>query len=267
MDMDLLEALEYVAVIAEEGSYERASQRLHKPKSSLSRKIRGVEQNYRVKFFDGPTRQSELTAEGQMGVAGIKPICQQAERLQESIQYCGRVATGPIRIGFSPYSSKTSVRRLHELKIADFETQLVRPEGLPEPLLEVEVGSTPNLIERVLRGKLHAALGVLPIDDNALWVELLLRERFCVCLPKGHPLAHRQTIAARELNRQTVFLIPHDMHPAFYDRTVEYIRSTGAHPIYQEIPQVPHATEIAEHGPRHQPAARCSLQTMAPCIQ
>ncbi len=248
MDTTLLEVLEYVAVIAEEGSYERASQRLHKPKASLSRKIGNVEQTYKIKFFERSTRQSKLTAEGRMAVAGIQPILRQAERLQESLQYCGRLITGPIKIGFSPYSSDTLLRRLHTLDIADLEATLVRPEGLTEPLIEVDNGCTPDLMDRLLRSRLHASLGILPIHDDALWVELLVREPFCVCVPKGHPLVHRQTIAVRELNRQTVFLIPHDMHPDFYEHTVEYIRSTGAHPVYQEIPSVPHAIDIAEHG-------------------
>lgn len=248
VDKALLEALEYVSVIAEEGSYERAAQRLHKPKSSLSRKIDSVEQSYRVKFFERSTRRVELTTEGRMAVAGIQRILRKAERLQESLQYCGRLINGPIKIGFSFYSSATLLRRLHTLNVAELEATLVRPEGLPEPLIEVESSFTADLIESVLRRKLHAAVGILPIPNNALWTELLVREPFCVCLPKGHPLAHRQTIAARDLNKQTVFLIPQKMHPAFYERTIEYIRSTGAHPTYQEIPFAQQGVDIAEHG-------------------
>jgi DNA-binding transcriptional LysR family regulator len=128
------------------------------------------------------------------------------------------------------------------------EAQLVASVDAPEPRIVLEHSVTPDLIERVLRGRLHASLGVLPIQNRELWVELLVREPFCVCLPKGHPLAQRQVVAARELHGQPLFWIPRDMHPAFYDRTVKYIESTGARPVYHEIGSVSHAIEIAVHG-------------------
>jgi DNA-binding transcriptional LysR family regulator len=66
-----------------------------------------------------------------------------------------------------------------------------RREAVPVPEQCPEMGSanTPDLMEEVLRGRLHFALGVQPVQDRDLWVEPIAREGFCFCLSKNHALA------------------------------------------------------------------------------
>ena len=105
----------------------------------------------------------------------------------------------------------------------------------PQPSLVLESVPTPQLVERVLRGEIDVGVGVHPIEGQVLWIEPLSREPFCLCIPRNHDLARRASVPVRDFDRQSLFWIPQDMHPALYEATVQYIESTGANPI-------PHAT-------------------------
>lgn len=248
LDRRDLQAQTYIAVLAEEGNFSRAAKRLHTAQTFLTRKIGEVERDLQVRIFERSTRRLELTPVGRMVVPEIQVALRHSERAWELARYYGRLARGPIRLGYSLYTHGSLLRILHSLDLTQFEAQRVGAMDSPEPRIVLEHSVTPDLIERVLRGRLHASLGILPIEDRELWMERLVREPFCVCLPKGHALAHRPALAARDLHGQSLFWIPRDMHPPFYDRTVQYIESTGARPIYHEIGSVAQAIEIAAQG-------------------
>ena len=244
----VLQAQVFVAAVAEEGNFSRAAHKLHTSPSALTRRIAEVERNLKVRFFERSTRSVELTPVGRVVLPEIQCAVRHSERAWELARYYGRLMHGPIRLGYSLYSHDALVRTLHRLDLAEFEAQRVGAQDAPEPRIVLENSVTPELVERVLRGRLHASLGIHPIHSRGLWVELLAREPFCVCLPKSHLLAQRTTVTARDLHAQRIFWIPRDMHPDFYDRTVEYIESTGAKPVYQEVGSVTHALEIVAHG-------------------
>lgn len=248
LDHSVLQAQFYVAVLAEEGSFSRAAKRLHTAQTFLTKKIAEVERDLRIKIFERSTRRLELTTVGRIVVPEIQLALRHSERAWELARYYARLTHGPIRLGYSLYTHGALLRILHSLDLSQFEAQLVASEDTPTPRIVLEHSVTPDLMERVLRGRLHASLGVLPIQSSELWVEQLVREPFCVCLPRGHALAQRQAIAARDLDGQPLFWIPRDMHPAFYDGTVKYIESTGARPVYHEIGSCAHAIEIAVNG-------------------
>jgi DNA-binding transcriptional LysR family regulator len=112
----------------------------------------------------------------------------------------------------------------------------------------MKCANTPELMEEVLRGHLHLALGVQPVQDRDLWVEPIAREGFSVCLSKNHALATRPSVSSRDLHGQSLFWIPRKQHPAFYDEMVEYIESTGAHPVWHEVASTMQAIDIAARG-------------------
>ncbi|HWR15485.1 MAG TPA: LysR family transcriptional regulator [Terriglobales bacterium] len=248
MDYRWLQAQAFIATIAEEGSFLRAAKRLRTAPSFLTRKIAEVERDLRTGVFDRTTRRLELTAVGRLVLPEIQVALRHSERAWELAHYYGRLLNGPIRIGYSPYAQESLIRALHRVDARQLEAQLVTVADSPEPRLEFQGATTPELIECVLRAKIHAGVGVQPVFDPELWTEVLAREPFCVCLPRGHALTQKPTISARDLHGQTLFWIRREMHPGFYDRMVKYIRSTGARPLYQEGPSMTQAIEMVVHG-------------------
>ena len=44
-----------------------------------------------------------------------------------------------------------------------------------------------------------------------------------------------------------VFFFPRTVHPRFYDRTLEYVASTGARPVWKEVLSFTHTMEIVAY--------------------
>jgi DNA-binding transcriptional LysR family regulator len=112
----------------------------------------------------------------------------------------------------------------------------------------LETANTLELVERVLRGRLHAALGVGPIADQDLWVQRAGQEGFSVCLPRNHRLATKVGVTVHDLDGQTVFWMPRSLQPRFYGKVMRYIGSLGVHPVFKEVKGATHALEFAAHG-------------------
>ncbi len=235
-------------MIAEEGSFSRAAQRLRTSQSSLTRRIAELEKTLGAKLFERSTRKLELTAVGRVVLPEIQLALRHSERAWELAQYWGRVRSGPFRIGYSSCINCGLLRKLHQLDLSEIEVQMVAADKSAQPRMVLESRSTPELVEGVLRGRLHVAFGVHPVEDHELWVEAVAREPFCLCVPKNHEFARRTSISARDMHGELLFWMPRDMNPAFYDSIVEYIESTGAEPVYQEVRSATHAIEIVAHG-------------------
>jgi DNA-binding transcriptional LysR family regulator len=112
------------------------------------------------------------------------------------------------------------------------------------PGMELHTGTTPQLVDSVLRGELHIAFAVQPAFDEDLWVKPLAKEGFSLGISKNHRLARKPEVMAREIDGERLFWIPRQANPDFYDHTVEYIESTGAKPSLREVLSFAHALEI-----------------------
>ena len=103
-------------------------------------------------------------------------------------------------------------------------------------------------MERVLRGQLHAALGIHPVDDPDLWVRRVGAEGFSVCVPKNHPLARKADVTIEDLDHEQIFWLPQSIHPGFYNNVTRYVKSTGIEAIFKEVGGQAHALELASEG-------------------
>lgn len=248
LDYGFLQAQVYVAIVAEEGSFSRAARRLRTSQSFVTKRIANLERTLGARLFDRSTRRLELTAAGRRLLPDVQLALRHAERAWELARYSATIESLPIRIGYSPYIHIGLLPMLYQTNLSDLEATRLDSSEVPEPRPELESSDTPDLIERVLRGHLQAGLGVQPIEDRDLWVETVAREGYCICVSKNHGLAQRPSISARDLHGQSLFWIPRKLHPNFYDQTLEYIQSTGAHPVLHEVGSVVHAIDIAARG-------------------
>ncbi len=145
---------------------------------------------------------------------------------------------GPVRVGYSPYVHSAFSSQLQQLTVP----------GSDPPGIVLETASTPRLIERVLRGELHAALGVQPIADGDLWVQPLGQEGWVVCLPRNHILAQKAAINVADLHGAIVFWFPSSMHPGCFRRSTRFIHSLGVSPIFKEVHATIQAIDFVAHG-------------------
>lgn len=231
-----------IVVIAQEGNFIRASQKLGITPPSLTRRVLSLEKSIGVKLFDRSTRNVQLTTAGRLFVQESSLSIMHAERAWDLARFQAQIEIGPYRVGYSPYTHSAFLPLLNGLG------PVPHPPGDEPSGIVLETANTLELVERVLRGKLHAALGVGPLSDRDLWVERVGREGFSVCLPRNHRLAQKTGVTAHDLDREMVFWMPRSLQPRFYGRVMKYIGSLGVQPLFREVKGEAHALEFVAHG-------------------
>jgi LysR family transcriptional regulator, benzoate and cis,cis-muconate-responsive activator of ben and cat genes len=230
-----------IVIIAQEGSFIRASKKLGIAPPSLTRRVAWLERSMGVKLFDRSTRNVELTAAGRLFVQESSLSLSHAERAWDLARFQAQIDSGPYRVGYSPYTHSAFLPLLNGLSPAP------HPPGDEPSAIILETANTVEIVERVLRGRLHAALGVGPIADRDLWVQRAGREGFSVCLPRNHRLAQKTTVTAHDLDRETIFWMPRSSQPRFYGQVMSYLRSLGVQPAFREVRGATHALEFVAH--------------------
>jgi LysR family transcriptional regulator, benzoate and cis,cis-muconate-responsive activator of ben and cat genes len=233
-----LEGQVFIVVIVQEGSFVRAAEKLGVPLSSLSRRVTLFEKELGVRLFDRSSRKIELTKAGRLFVPEANASLSHAECAWELARHQALLEHGPFRLGYSAYVHSALLPALLRLKLPETETSAMVLESV----------STIEMVQRVLRGELHAGIGVLPMRDPHLWSSPIGKEPFYVCVPADHRLAHRATVAIRDLHGEMVFWIPRSGHRRLYDATTKYIHSIGVEIVFQEVRGASHIIEFVSHG-------------------
>lgn len=169
--------------VADLGSFTEAAQVLALPRSTLSRRIRGLEQALGCRLLERTTRLVRLTPEGRRLADEARPLVAQLERVLEEVRDQGDAPHGRVR-GAVPVGVGRNL-------VTEFLSEL--REELPGVRLEVVVSDGPvNLV----RDDLDIAMveGPLP-DTDAIARPLIRTEACCLAAPRylaecGTPQSH-----------------------------------------------------------------------------
>lgn len=241
---------QFVALAAQTGSFHKTAQTLGIHAAVITRSIHRIETELGFKIFDRSRNHFSVTPAGEEFVREIIEAVAHVERACDLSRYIAQIEHGPLRIGYSAYIHSRLVPLLEGLTLEGSSTWT---EGggasgmgaASRPA--IECGTTLQLVDRVERGSLHAALGVVPIRGEHLTMYPIMREPFSLGLSKNHPLAKQPAVAAIDLDGEPLFLFPRRIHPLLHDHITDYIESTGAKPVIHEVMSLAHAVEIVSH--------------------
>lgn len=182
--MDLRQLRQF-AVLAEEGSFSIAAQRLHMAQPPLSVAIRKLEEEIGTKLFVRGSRGVRLTAAGEAALAVARRCIEAANQIKTAAQQAEAGDTGRLRIGFS---GSVTVRLL-PLLVQSFS------QRYPGVHLDLSEGTNLELLTRVEAGELDLGLVRLPTSrPSELRFQQVEEDHFCLALPKGHALARKSAI-------------------------------------------------------------------------
>lgn len=189
--------LRYFLVLAEELNFRRAATRLHITQPPLSRQIAALEAALGQPLVErGAGSNTRLTAAGQ---CAREEFAQALAAFEGALQRVAGTAPAPrhsLRLGL-PWWVDMS-------RFEAAEQQLRRSAELPplEPVLD----SSPQLLERLQRRQLDAALITMPQDLHGLHHSPVARLEHVALIPAGSPLARKRALRLRELEALPAFL-------------------------------------------------------------
>ncbi|MCR5878212.1 hydrogen peroxide-inducible genes activator [Phenylobacterium sp. J367] len=196
-----LRQLQYLKLLAEQGSFGRAAEAAHVTQPTLSAGIQELERTLGAAVVDRARSGVILTAVGEEALRRATVILNEAEELVEAAQNVGQPLTGRFRLGVIP-------------TIAPFLLPTALPalrERFPKLRLFLREDLTHRLIASLKAGQLDAALIALPYDMAGLQWAHVADDELLAAMPKGHPLA-RQTSATPEALEKEGLILLEDGH-------------------------------------------------------
>ena len=218
-----LSQLQYFQKLAELQHYTHAAEELFISQPTLSHAIASLEDDLGCKLFRKQGRNVRLTDDGAvfkeyvdeaLGVLadGVAALNIRQGRLSGTLQL-GAIAT--VRADYLP------------ALVLDYRK---RRGNLIE--LRIEQGSTQELIEELVAGKLDLAIAA-KVDDPRIVFTKLFDRNMGVIVQEGHPLAERASVSLSELRKYEVYTYRPDIPVG--QRLDAFLRANGLEPSMMHL--------------------------------
>ncbi|WP_220741578.1 LysR family transcriptional regulator [Shewanella schlegeliana] len=191
-------------VLAREGNYQKAAQRLNLAQPSLSRSIQRLEGLLGTELLIRGHQAMSLTASGELVLNHSESIIQGVDTLRKELQYLQGKSSGHLAIGTSPVPANTILGPA----IGRFI------DRYPDVHVELEEGTWQNNLVKLLQGKL--SLLITDVRGEEIGHEALVQcfnlptYNAVFCARKNHPLAERDSLSLEDL-RQYPIAIPRNL--------------------------------------------------------
>ncbi|MDQ1494460.1 MAG: hypothetical protein QOG69_943 [Actinomycetota bacterium] len=187
--------------MVEEGSFTRASQRLHIVQSAVSASIRGLERELGVELFERTAQGVHLTQEGHVLLPEARLTLAAAAGARDAVDAVSGGLRGRLTVGTMQMLRAIDVPRL----LADFH----RDHPLVELHLRHAKGGSVELADRVRQGELDLAiLALRGRHPPGLELTPIASEAIELACHKDHPLAPRDAVDLADLAEETFIDFP-----------------------------------------------------------
>ncbi|MBL4760524.1 MAG: LysR family transcriptional regulator [Mariprofundaceae bacterium] len=192
-----LREMSYLVAVADLRNFTKAAEQCHVSQPTLSAQIKKMEASLDVKIFERDNKQVMITEEGKDIIQSAEKILQEVERIKEIAEHARNPFSGKFRLGAFP--------TLATYIFPDMVPQIKRL--MPELHLILIEDKTAELIERLHKGEIDAALLALPIHGESLEVKTLFDDNFLLAVSPSHPLANTTKMNVDKLAQYRLLLL------------------------------------------------------------
>jgi LysR family hydrogen peroxide-inducible transcriptional activator len=192
-----LRQLQYLKLLAEQGTFGRAAEAAHVTQPTLSAGIQELERTLGAAVVDRARSGVILTSVGEEALRRARVILNEAEELVEAAKNAGQPLTGRFRLGVIPTVAPFLLPRA---------LPLLR-ERFPKLRLFLREDLTQRLIASLKAGHLDAALIALPYDMGGLNWAHVSDDELLAAVPADNPLAQLKSASPEALEREGLILL------------------------------------------------------------
>jgi LysR family hydrogen peroxide-inducible transcriptional activator len=217
--------LNYFLSLAERGSFRDAAEACGVSQPTLSVQLARLESELKTLLIERRGRGAKLTPAGERAAPQAARVLQEVLALRAACDDRGDRLQGPFHLGViataGPYLLPRILPRLGR--------------RFPEMQLYLREDLTADLLRRLLRGDLDAAIISLPLDEPAIASMELLSEAFEAIVPIKHPLSRPKLIGPDELGSASLLLLEHGH--CLRGQTTDYCHLPGK-PAYDQATSI-----------------------------
>lgn len=189
--------LEYVVAIDIHRHFAMAADHCHVTQPTLSMQVNKLEQELGIKIFDRNKQPVVPTEHGMEIISQAKRILAEVSVIGDIVQNKKGVFKGQLKIGIIP----TLAPYLLPLFVKSFT------QKYPQVKLIVNELTTDILIERLLEGKVDAALLVTPLQEAGFREYVLFYEELLVYVSKKNQLFNKEYVLSKDIDPTKLWLL------------------------------------------------------------
>ena len=190
-----LKSLQTFLVVAEEGSFRLAAERLSRAHSAVSIQIRQLEEQLQVRLFDRTTRSVRLTREGILLRDSVQKAHLEISHGLREIREAADLKRGRISLASSSH--------LASIHLPAILTEFVR--GFPGIAVTIRELTSRELVEALRRQEVDFAIGP-HIEDSAFDVTPILVEPLHALVHPSFITEERASVTWREISQFPILL-------------------------------------------------------------
>lgn len=214
--------LQCFLILAEEGHYHRAAERLDMPQPMLSLAIKRLEATLGVQLFIRTQRSTSITEAGRRLLPDARRILDACAELQRNVSHSTQAIQHRIRLGLSGMTVGLAHPRLDTL-LAHLRQTL---DGIDLYICEYEYGP---LIRGLRDGTLDVGITVGSVRLEDLVIQPLWQDPMWAVVPAAHPLAHAPVVTREALKEYELIVC----HPESLGGGSEQLRAFIAEEIVE----------------------------------
>jgi DNA-binding transcriptional LysR family regulator len=200
--MELRQLATFVAV-AEEGSFTRASDRLHVVQSAVSAGVRNLERELGATLFDRSTHKVRLTDVGRALLPEARATLAAATAARDAVDAVRSGIRGTVLLG------TMQAQGMRAIDVPGLLAEFRRNHPAVEVQIRHAAGGSSEMAAQVREGALDLAFVALPgYELPGVEFTPLAREPIMVVAPESHPLAKRKTVTLAALAEQPLVEFP-----------------------------------------------------------
>ncbi len=192
-----LRDLQYLVAVADVRNFSQAADKCFVSQPTLSNQIRKLEETLGITLFERNNKRVIPTETGEQIVALARKVLHQVDTMHDVAKSSKDPLAGKFRLGAFP-----------TLSTYIFPTLVPKITAtLPQLKLVLIEEKTQQLLERLKRGELDAALLALPIHDDQLEVRTLFDDEFLLATPATHALAKQKQVTQHNISGEKLLLL------------------------------------------------------------
>ncbi|MDR7074032.1 LysR family transcriptional regulator [Fictibacillus barbaricus] len=210
--------LTYFNEVAKHKSFTKASNMLHLSQPTLSKMVKGLEDELDIELIDRSARQIELTEAGEIVYEQGKMILESLDNLSANLYDLMNLKKGKIKIGIPPLIGFLFFPRI----IKEFK------KLYPNIQLHLIEHGANKVEQEVSDGLLDLGVVVLPMDEGEYDIVSFISEQLMLFVHAAHPLAENEKVEMKDLQEESFILFSEGY--ALHDRIIQECANAGFNP-------------------------------------
>ncbi|MEF2246964.1 LysR family transcriptional regulator [Paenibacillus sp. IITD108] len=210
--------LQYFLEVAKHKSFSNASKSIHISQPTLSKMIKGLEEELGVVLFNRSTRAVELTEAGQVVQLHAQAVSQAMENLQSAVADLSELRAGSFSLGLPPVIGASFFPKV----IMEFRRLY------PQVTIKLTEEGGKQIEQRLLAGELDLGVVVLPVDGQLFETVPIVNRHLKLVVPLDHQLAHKRKAVLADLKDEPFILFRQEF--SLHERVKEACIAQGFTP-------------------------------------